>query len=73
MTHYRIPDALLQDRHSSHQPPYFNGQYYFHWKDKFRIFVSSNNHKAWIVIKKDSKPIPGLTENDGTEKPFDPE
>jgi len=25
------------------------------------------------VIKKGPKPIPGLTKNDGTEKPFDPE
>ncbi|WMV47419.1 hypothetical protein MTR67_040820, partial [Solanum verrucosum] len=63
MTHYQIPGALLQDEHSSHRPPYFNGQHYSHWKDRSRIFVSSNEHQAWIVIKRGPKPIPGLTEN----------
>lgn len=73
MAHYQIPGALLQDGHSSHRPPYFNGQHYAHWKDRFKIFVSSNDHQAWIVFKKGPKPIPELTEKDGTEKPFDPE
>ena len=46
---------------------YFNGQYYFHWKDRSKIFVSSNDQQAWIVIKKGPNPIPVLT-----EMPFDP-
>ena len=70
MTYYQIPGALLQDGHSSHRPPYFNGQHYSHWKDRFKIFVSSNDHKAWIVIKKGPKPILGLND---TEKHFNTE
>ena len=73
MAHRQIPGVLLQDGHSSYRPPYFNRQHYSHWKDRFRIFVSSNDHQAWVVFKKGPKPIPGLTEKDDTEKPFDSE
>ena len=72
MAHYLILGALLQDGHSSHRPPYFNGQYYSHCKDRFKIFVFSNDYQAQIVIKKGPKPNQGLTEKDGTKKPFDP-
>lgn len=72
MAQHKIPGALLKDGHSSHWTPYFNGQNYSHWKDKFNIFVLSNDHQEWIVIKKKGlKPIPRLTEKDGNEKPFD--
>lgn len=71
MANYQIPGAILQDGHSSNRPPYFNGQHYSHWKDRFKIFVQSNDFQAWVVIKKGPKPIPGLTGKEAAGKEID--
>ena len=58
MAGYQIPGAILQDGHSTTRPPYFNGEHYGHWKERFKIFVQSTDYQAWVVIKKGPKPIP---------------
>ncbi|XP_060187573.1 uncharacterized protein LOC132616852 [Lycium barbarum] len=64
MAGYQILGAILQDGHSTTRPPYFNGEHYCHWKERFKIFVQSTDYQAWVVIKKGPKPIPRAdTEN----------
>ena len=62
MVNYRIRGALLQDGHAFTRPPYFNGQCYSYQKNRFTIFVQSNDFQAWVVIKKGPKLIPGHKE-----------
>ncbi|KAH0773343.1 hypothetical protein KY290_010480 [Solanum tuberosum] len=66
MVAYQIPGAILQDGHSSKQPPYFNGQHYSHWKKRFRIFVQSSDFQVWVVVKKGPKLIPGVNPKEST-------
>ncbi|XP_059302217.1 uncharacterized protein LOC132054184 [Lycium ferocissimum] len=58
MAGYRFTRAILQDGHSTTRPPYFNGEHYGHWKERFKIFVQSADYQAQVVIKKGPKPIP---------------
>ena len=71
MAHYKITDTLFQYGNSLSRQPYFNGQHYSHWKDRLKIFVSSNDHQTWIVIKKGPKPNYGLTKKHFDHESFD--
>ncbi|XP_019254991.1 PREDICTED: uncharacterized protein LOC109233560 [Nicotiana attenuata] len=54
---HTVIGALLQEGTSALRPPYFNGQYYTHWKIRMEAFIKSYDVKVWRVIKKGDFPL----------------
>ncbi|XP_070023335.1 uncharacterized protein LOC142175673 [Nicotiana tabacum] len=53
--------ALFQEGTSQVRPPYFNGQYFSHWKVRMEIYAKDYDVKVWRVIKKGNYPLPAAT------------
>ncbi|XP_070050447.1 uncharacterized protein [Nicotiana tomentosiformis] len=53
-----IVGVLFQERTSQVIPPYFNGQYFSHWKVRMKTYAKSYDIKVWRVIKKGDLPKP---------------
>nr|XP_009757924.1 PREDICTED: uncharacterized protein LOC104210676 [Nicotiana sylvestris] len=56
-----IIGALFQEGTSQVRPPYFNGQYFSHWKVRMEIFAKAYDVKVCRVIKKGNYPLPVAT------------
>nr|XP_016458367.1 PREDICTED: uncharacterized protein LOC107782049 [Nicotiana tabacum] len=61
MANQVIIGALFQEGTSQVRPPYFNGQYFSHWKVRMKIFAKAYDVKVWRVIKKGNYPLPAST------------
>ncbi|XP_070010370.1 uncharacterized protein [Nicotiana sylvestris] len=61
MANQVIIGALFQEGTSQVRPPYFNGQYFSHWKVLIEIFAKAYDIKVWRVIKKGNYPLPAAT------------
>nr|XP_016460044.1 PREDICTED: uncharacterized protein LOC107783572 [Nicotiana tabacum] len=61
MTNQVIIGALFQEGTSQVRPPYFNGQYFSHWKVRMEIYAKAYDVKVWRVIKKGNYPLPAAT------------
>ncbi|XP_075091982.1 uncharacterized protein LOC142172107 [Nicotiana tabacum] len=68
MANQFIVGALFQEGTSQVRPPYFNGQYFSHWKVRMKIYAKSYYVKVWRVIKKGNHPLPAAA-----QPPADPE
>ncbi|XP_075104750.1 uncharacterized protein LOC142178870 [Nicotiana tabacum] len=61
MANQVIIGALFQEGTSQVRPPYFNGQYFSHWKVHMEIYAKAYDVKVWRVIKKGNYPLPAAT------------
>ncbi|XP_070036926.1 uncharacterized protein [Nicotiana tomentosiformis] len=68
MTNQVIIRLLFQEETSQVRPPYFNGQYFYHWKVRMEIYAKSYDVKVWRVIKKGNYPLSAAA-----QQPADPE
>ncbi|XP_070031588.1 uncharacterized protein [Nicotiana tomentosiformis] len=57
--------ALFQEGTSQIRPPYFNGQYFSHWKVRMETYTMSYDIKVWRVIKKENFLVPSKNDEDG--------
>ncbi|XP_070046717.1 uncharacterized protein [Nicotiana tomentosiformis] len=62
MANQVIVEALFQEGTSQVRPPYFNGQYFSHWKVRMEICAQSYDVKVWRVIKKGNYPLPAAAQ-----------
>ncbi|XP_019236465.1 PREDICTED: uncharacterized protein LOC109216741 [Nicotiana attenuata] len=58
MAGHQIIGTVLQEGYSTRMPPYFNSQYYSHWKERMKAYAQSIDYRAWLVIQNGSRPIP---------------
>ncbi|XP_070050011.1 uncharacterized protein [Nicotiana tomentosiformis] len=68
MTNQVIVGVLFQEGTLQVKPPYFNGQYFSHWKVRMEIYAKSYDVKVLRVIKKGNYPLPVVA-----QPPADPE
>ncbi|XP_070014140.1 uncharacterized protein [Nicotiana sylvestris] len=61
MVNQVIIGALFQEGTSQVRPPYFNGQYFSHWKVHMEIYAKAYDVKVWRVIKKGNYSLPAAT------------
>nr|XP_009792202.1 PREDICTED: uncharacterized protein LOC104239297 [Nicotiana sylvestris] len=52
-----VVGALFQEGTSQVRPPYFNDQYFSHWKVRMKTYIMSYGIKVWRVIKRGNLPI----------------
>ena len=52
------PFAGLNEGHSTHRPPLFDGTHYTYWKERMKNYVQSENYDLWTVIEEGEEAIP---------------
>ena len=59
---------FLPEGASSNRPPGFNGNHYYYWKNKMRLFLESQDTDIWEIVE-NGPYIPMTTFDDGTVTP----
>ncbi|KAH1064085.1 hypothetical protein J1N35_029072 [Gossypium stocksii] len=50
--------TMLGECHSTTRPPLFNGDNYFCWKTRMKLFIQANDYKVWrVIINGQNNPI----------------